>query len=275
LWVESDLRLLRRILQNFISNAIRYTASGSVRVTCAVEGDAGARGGDRHRARHRRQPAGADLRGVPAAGHAQPGQGLGLAIVRARRTCWATASAAFRAGRGGDLCHHSAAGPRWGGQRKRSRPPRDRTMQGLRVLVVDNERQIQSGCAPCWADGDAMWCGGDEGEALRLFGQGERPDVILADYHLNDGETGDRVIARLQDHFGRGALCDDFRTGARAQDPAGGERDALAEQAGEACAIARFAAHHAAMCAPEGRLRDLINPRRTAPGWPGSPPVCG
>jgi signal transduction histidine kinase len=40
LWVESDLRLLRRILQNFISNAIRYTASGSVRVTCAVEGDA-------------------------------------------------------------------------------------------------------------------------------------------------------------------------------------------------------------------------------------------
>jgi CheY-like chemotaxis protein len=49
--------------------------------------------------------------------------------------------------------------------------------------------------------------GGDEGEALRLFGQGERPDVILADYHLNDGETGDRVIARLQDHFGVAVPC--------------------------------------------------------------------
>jgi signal transduction histidine kinase len=33
------VRLLRRILQNFISNAIRYTAAGGVRVTCAVEGD--------------------------------------------------------------------------------------------------------------------------------------------------------------------------------------------------------------------------------------------
>lgn len=38
-WVRSDPRLLRRILQNFISNALRYTPSGSVRVVCANDHD--------------------------------------------------------------------------------------------------------------------------------------------------------------------------------------------------------------------------------------------
>lgn len=32
-WVRSDARLLRRILQNLVSNAIRYTARGEVRIT--------------------------------------------------------------------------------------------------------------------------------------------------------------------------------------------------------------------------------------------------
>ena len=39
LWVETDLRLLRRILQNFISNAIRYTPRGTVSVACIQHDD--------------------------------------------------------------------------------------------------------------------------------------------------------------------------------------------------------------------------------------------
>jgi len=81
--------------------------------------------------------------------------------------------------------------------------PRDRSMHGLRVLVIDNERQIQSGMRTLLGGwGCEVSAAGDYEEALRQFPQGERPDVILADYHLNEGETGDTAIARLQAHYG-------------------------------------------------------------------------
>lgn len=38
-WVHSDPKLLRRILQNFLSNAVRYTASGRVLLGCRRRGD--------------------------------------------------------------------------------------------------------------------------------------------------------------------------------------------------------------------------------------------
>src|SRR5690606_6576392 len=37
--VRSDARLLRRILQNFVSNAIRYTSQGRVLIGCRHRGD--------------------------------------------------------------------------------------------------------------------------------------------------------------------------------------------------------------------------------------------
>lgn len=40
LWVRSDRQLLRRILQNYLANAIRYTASGEVLLGCRRHGDA-------------------------------------------------------------------------------------------------------------------------------------------------------------------------------------------------------------------------------------------
>jgi signal transduction histidine kinase/CheY-like chemotaxis protein len=210
LWVESDLRLLRRILQNFISNAIRYTASGSVRVTCTVTCTAQ---GDLVKV------AVIDTgRGIPSVQQAlifeefrrldtrSPGKGLGLAIVR----------------RAADMLGHEIlldSAPGQGSSfaitlplgRAAQEPvgdgiaaPRDRSMRGLRVLVVDNERQIQSGMRTLLGGwGCDVTVAEDYGEAVRLFATGERPDVILADYHLNDGETGDRVIARLHTHFGR------------------------------------------------------------------------
>lgn len=205
LWVKSDVRLLRRILQNFISNAIRYTAAGGVRVTCGVEED-------------QVKVAVIDTgRGIAASQQAlifeefrrldtrSQGKGLGLAIVRRAADML-----------GHKIMLHSAPGEgatfaitlplgraAEGAESDSIAPPRDRTMQGLRVLVVDNERQIQSGMRTLLSGwGCEVAIAADEGEALRQFDQGERPDVILADYHLNDGETGDRVIARLQDHFG-------------------------------------------------------------------------
>ncbi|WP_206240559.1 hybrid sensor histidine kinase/response regulator [Novosphingobium terrae] len=204
LWVESDVRLLRRILQNFVSNAIRYTASGSVRVTCGVEGDQvrvavidTGRGIDSSQ----QEMIFEEFRRLDTRSQ---GKGLGLAIVRRAADML-----------GHKIWLHSAPGegstfaitlplgrPVAASEGDGVTAPRDRSMQGRRVLVVDNERQIQSGMRTLLGGwGCQVAIAGDYGEAVRLFADGERPDIILADYHLNDGETGDRVIAQLQAHF--------------------------------------------------------------------------
>lgn len=205
LWVESDVRLLRRILQNFISNAIRYTPRGSVRVTCTAHGDAVnlAVIDTGHGIAPEQQ--GLIFEEFRRLDTRSQGKGLGLAIVR----------------RAADMLGHEIVLDSAPGQGSTfsialplGRPiedtdgdgvaaPRDRSMRGLRVLVVDNERQIQSGMRTLlngWGCEVATASG--YGEAVRLFADGDRPDIILADYHLDEGETGDRVVSRLQEHFG-------------------------------------------------------------------------
>src|SRR3546814_3557795 len=80
-----------------------------------------------------------------------------------------------------------------------SAPRSDRSMRGLKVLVVDNERAIQTGMSTLlggWGCAVATAAGFEE--AVAAFADGEAPDVILVDYHLDDGETGeDRKSTRL------------------------------------------------------------------------------
>ncbi|QUT05801.1 PAS-domain containing protein [Sphingobium phenoxybenzoativorans] len=205
LWVETDVRLLRRILQNFISNAIRYTHAGSVSVCCAVEeGRVAVHVADTGRGIAKEQQAliFEEFRRLDTRSQ---GKGLGLAIVRRAADMLghdirlrsapgqgSTFSITLPLGRPIDDAATDGGGA-----------TRDRSMRGLRVLVVDNERQIQSGMRTLlngW--GCEVVTAGDYAEAVKLFPDGVRPDIILADYHLNDGETGDRVVAQLHAHFG-------------------------------------------------------------------------
>lgn len=205
LWVESDVRLLRRILQNFISNAIRYTEVGGVKVLCfAGDGQVTVEVVDTGRgiAADQQSLIFEEFRRLDKRSQ---GKGLGLAIVR----------------RAADMLGHEiglASSPGKGSTFSITLPrglaiadqgddavavTRDRTMRGLRVLVIDNEKAIQSGMRTLLSGwGCEVAVAGDYAEAVKLFATGERPDIILADYHLNDGETGDRVVERLRGHFG-------------------------------------------------------------------------
>jgi signal transduction histidine kinase len=205
LWVETDVRLLRRILQNFISNAIRYTPAGSVSVTCIADGDAvtlAVADTGQGIATEQQELIFEEFRRLDTRSQ---GKGLGLAIVR----------------RAADMLGHEIVLRSAPGQGSTfsialtlGRPiedidgdgvaaPRDRSMRGLRVLVVDNERQIQSGMRTLLSGwGCDVAIAANYAEASGLFTASDGPDIILADYHLDDGETGDSVVARLQEHFG-------------------------------------------------------------------------
>jgi signal transduction histidine kinase len=205
LWVETDVRLLRRILQNFISNAIRYTARGSVDVACMVQGgrveisvtDTGPGIAADKQALIFEEFRRLDTR--------SQGKGLGLAIVR-RASDMLGHPITLRSapGQGSTFAIQLPMGQEQRDEElNRSLPSRDRSMRGLSVLVVDNERQIQSGMRTLltgWGCTVATAEGFDQ--AASLFLEGARPDIILVDYHLKDGETGDTVIGRLHEHFG-------------------------------------------------------------------------
>lgn len=204
-WVRSDIRLLRRILQNFLSNALRYTQRGSVRVACAPRA-----GGMRISVTDTGPGIAADKQQLifeefRRLDNRAMGKGLGLAIVR----------------RASDMLRHeiSLESVPGGGStfsidvplgeavvesgESESAPGRDRTMRGLSVLVVDNEKSLQTGMRSLLGGwGCTVTTAGGFAEAAGQFAEGERPDIILVDYHLNDGETGDVTIDRLRAHFG-------------------------------------------------------------------------
>ena len=204
-WVRSDIRLLRRILQNFLSNAVRYTQKGAVRLHChmfdaLVEISVTDTGP-----------------GIPPDqqqlifeefrrfDNRQSGKGLGLAIVR-RASDMLRHPVTLRsvAGAGSTFSIMVPIGVESADERQpHDATGRDRTMRGLTALVVDNERAIQTGMSSLLGGwGCSVVTAGSFAEAAGQFAAGTAPDIILVDYHLDEGETGDVVIEQLRARFG-------------------------------------------------------------------------
>ncbi len=198
-WVRSDPQLLRRVLQNFLANAVRYTAEGSVLFGVRRQGDA-------VRIEVHDTGPGIDLdqhqaifeefrRGVDA-----PGQGLGLGLAISERIAGLLGARLLlrsQPGRGSmfaiDVPRVADAGP----QRSLRQG-----LAGLRVLLVDNEPQalgalqavVQSwGCTVC-----AVADGAGAADALAAA----PAELWIFDYHLDGGDDGVSLHARLSRQFG-------------------------------------------------------------------------
>lgn len=204
-WVRSDIRLLRRILQNFLSNALRYTQQGSVRVDCTSGPD-----GVRISVMDSGPGIALDMQEMVFEEFRRldtrtSGKGLGLAIVkRASDMLGHPITLDSAPGRGSTFAICLPAGePVVDPDSEPNIVGRDRTMRGLNVLVIDNERAIQTGMTTLLAGwGCTVQAAGGFADATALFAGDAKPDIILIDYHLHDGETGDHVIDRLRAHFG-------------------------------------------------------------------------
>ncbi|WP_431856001.1 NahK/ErcS family hybrid sensor histidine kinase/response regulator [Azospirillum sp.] len=212
--VRSDIRLLRRIVQNFLSNALRYTAQGRVLVGC------------------RRVPEGLRVEvwdtgpGIPpdkldevfqefrrldtpcAASDRHRGIGLGLAIVdRVARMLGHPIAVRSEPGRGSVFSVTVPSGTRPRPARApevAARPATDR-LAGASVLVLDNEPAVLAGMEALLRGWSCRVTSATTGaEALRgLAGLDRPPDLLIADYHLDDGALGVTEVERLRAACGR------------------------------------------------------------------------
>ena len=193
-WVRSDPRLLRRILQNFLSNALRHTPTG--RVLIGVR-----RMGDVMRVEVHDTGPGIDpsqralifeefRRGEHARGQ---GLGLGLAIARGiAQVLDAPIGLRSHVGRG-SIFHVDLPGA----PAQAKSPIGMHGLSGVRALVVDNDPVALAALVAVlqgWGV-DVVAC--HDGAAAAQAMQLSKFDVWLFDYHLDDGDDGAALHARL------------------------------------------------------------------------------
>jgi signal transduction histidine kinase/CheY-like chemotaxis protein len=203
LFVSSDVQMLRRVLQNLVSNAIRYTAAGSVTVSARREGDrvtvAVTDTGPGIAADEQRVVF-EEFRRLEAT-RKIPGHGLGLAIVR--RSCAKLGHGVAldsAPGRGStfsvtlpaadaDVAAAATVAARGG----KAAP------SGGAILVIDNDEAILAGMRALlenWGHRAITAIGPDRPEVRAAAEAGL--SLMLADYHLEDGLTGDVAVARVR-----------------------------------------------------------------------------
>lgn len=206
LWVRSDMRLVRRILQNLVSNALRYTESGQVELLCKGKPD-----GVRIEVRDTGIGIAPEHQSIIfeefrrlGDGARDQGMGLGLAIVqRAARMLGTRIDLRSAPGRGSTFWITLPVA-----EARESRPeaaalPRGRSASERAVLVIDNEATILEGMAAMLGGWGYRVSGvRDAAEAIAAIDRGFAPDLIVADYHLDHGRTGDDAVRAVRERIG-------------------------------------------------------------------------
>ncbi|MFN0299019.1 MAG: ATP-binding protein [Burkholderiales bacterium] len=211
LWIRSDPALLERIVFNLVANAIRYTREGGVVV-----------GVRRREERVNIEVIDTGI-GIPAGKQTQifsefyqiapsgsmRGDGLGLGLAIVERLC---ALLDHRIAMSSTLSigsRFSVAVPRV--------PARPETaelapvpaalvdpLRGKRIVVIDNDALVlesAGGLIRSW--GGEVVTAASGREAHNRLAEA-RPDLVIADFHLADGENGVDAIALLRARFGSG-----------------------------------------------------------------------
>jgi PAS domain S-box-containing protein len=209
--VRSDRVLLRRILQNYVSNALRYAERGGVLIGCRRLGaeleirvhDTGPGIASDQREHLYREFTRLE-QGSP---WGEKGLGLGLSICdRLARLLGHELTLKSQPGRGSIF---GVRVPRVAHARRAERLPApsapDPTgLHDFNVLIVDNDQSILDAMQALLQQwGIHVVRAHRSEEALRLMGT-EAIDAVLADYHLGDGSNGLELIRRMGAEHGPG-----------------------------------------------------------------------
>jgi PAS domain S-box-containing protein len=206
--VYSDQTLLRRVLQNFISNAIRYTTQGKVLLGAR-------RVGNKLRLEVWDTGVGIapdkigevfeEFKRIDNPRHSEvQGLGLGLAITEriARMLAhdlnvrsWPMEGTVFSVDVPlGDPNKAERAAPESRGWIK------SKGLNGIKVLVIDNEPKILEGMSALlkgWSCEVRTALSAVEAETI-IRAESFTPDIILADYHLSENDTGLMALEQIE-----------------------------------------------------------------------------
>ncbi len=208
--VRSDPSLVEQILRNLLSNAIKYTRQGMVLLRCL----------------HREAVVGIEVLdtgiGIPAdripyiydefyqiAGAtsvAREGYGLGLSIVsRLVKLLNLSLDVRSEPGRGSSFCLRLPASSARvaGGPEPAAADSGKRPRLARRVLLVEDHAGVRNAMLMLLsAEGYEVAAAASADEALRRAADGGRFDLVISDYHLEDGKTGIEVIESLRARYG-------------------------------------------------------------------------
>jgi Na+/proline symporter/signal transduction histidine kinase len=205
--IDSDSKLLRRILQNFLTNAFRY-AKGPVLLGVRR------RGGELCLEVWDRGP------GIPEdkqqvifeefkrldshQTRAEKGLGLGLAIADGLcRVLGHTLRVRSWPGRGSVFSVSVPLARSQAVPASAAVELNGKLLSGAQVLCIDNEDSILIGMNSLLSRwGCQVWTARNREECAALLSEGVRPQLALVDYHLDHGDTGTELMAWLRTRLG-------------------------------------------------------------------------
>ncbi len=208
--VETDPALLRRILQNFLSNAVRYTRSGRVLFGCRRRADGieiGVWDTGPGIPAERQPEIFEEFRRLEVGQDFDHGLGLGLSIAdRLSKLLHHPLALRSNVGRGSCFSIVLPLGDRASIAPLRPAPVARSTdrLHGRLVFCLDNEEATLDALGALlgrWGCRVIVARNADEAYACGLPG-GEVPDLALIDFHLGEGTSGIEVMAELRRRWG-------------------------------------------------------------------------
>jgi PAS domain S-box-containing protein len=208
----SDPALVEQILRNLVSNAVKYTHEGRVRVRCLHEPglvrimvmDSGVG----ISAEHLPHIYDAFYQVGVAANSTREGYGLGLSIVqRLVKLLGVELDVSSEVGRGSvfSLLLPSVEGYRMASQPALAAAPVAASRQNgaARILLVEDNASVRRAMSRLLTlEGYRVAQVGSLAEALQYLDEGGGIDLLICDYHLSGGETGTQVVAALREILG-------------------------------------------------------------------------
>ncbi|MGA2549697.1 MAG: ATP-binding protein [Burkholderiaceae bacterium] len=201
-WVASDRVMLKRMLDNLIANAIRYTERGGVLVGCRRRGhfvsievwDTGIGIPQEQQSEIFRE----FVQLSNAERNRERGLGLGLAILR-RLSLLLDHPVALtsKLGRGSKFSIRVPIAESTSAAASVTLAPAKAPSE-MRIMVVDDDQPVREATVALLADwGHEALSATDESEAQRAFESGFVPHVLIVDYRLGEGQNGVQVAQRL------------------------------------------------------------------------------
>jgi CheY-like chemotaxis protein len=205
--VDSDIKLLRRILQNFLTNAFRYAKGPVLLGVRRRKGELCLEVWDRGPgiAEDKQRVIFEEFKRLDShQTRAEKGLGLGLAIADGlcrvlghtlRVRSWPGHGSVFSVSV--PLARTQAVAP------VKIHELNGHALNGAQVLCIDNEDSILIGMNSLltrW--GCQVWTARNRDECAALLNDGVRPHLALVDYHLDHGETGTQLMAWLRTQLG-------------------------------------------------------------------------